>query len=64
MALPIKQTPKLNRQQSKDFLRRVKAKAGVPSYPVPTPISKEYVEALDFMNGEIDRACSLPKDVL
>ncbi len=37
MALKIKATPKLNKKDSENFIKRVEAKSAVPSHPIPTP---------------------------
>jgi len=37
LALKIKATPKLNKKDSENFIRRVEAKSAVPSHPIPTP---------------------------
>ena len=37
MALKIKATPKLNKAESAQFIRRVESKASVASRPIPTP---------------------------
>lgn len=37
MALKIKPTPKLNREESAQFVKRVESKVSVASRPIPTP---------------------------
>ena len=37
LALDIKPTPKLNKKDSENFIRRVEARSSVVSYPIPTP---------------------------
>ena len=37
MALKIKATPKLNKKESAQFVKRVESKARIASNPIPTP---------------------------
>jgi|GEM_PF-4348790 len=46
MALKIKSTPKLNKKDSVEFIRRVESKASVVSHPIPTPELTKFAKKL------------------
>lgn len=58
MALAIKSTPKLNRKQSDDFIKRVEAKAAVVSHPIPTPKLANFTRKLMKDAGRMPKKSS------
>ena len=46
MALKIKATPKLNKKESAQFIKRVESKASVASNPIPTPKLTRFAKKL------------------
>jgi hypothetical protein len=46
MALKVKSTPKLNKEESIKFLRRVESKQSVASYPIGTPKLTRFIKKL------------------
>ncbi len=46
MALKIKSTPKLGREDSVKFIERVESKVNVASHPIPTPKLDNFTQKL------------------